>query len=272
MIKAGESSGTLDVAFDDLNRSIEKENELRSKIRAALVYPALLMIMATAILIFLVTFALPKIAEVFSGGGFNPPLFSRVVFSVGLFFNHNLLLILGFLFVLIAGCGIFLFKTAAGKRFRTKFMSMLPVVRVLVKEIALQRFASTFSSLTRAGLPVVNALDITANAVGHADLSASLKRVAHDGIIRGLTLGDAFKRETVFPKTVTNLVAISEKAGHLDEILETLSEFYESEIDSSLKILISFLEPALLVVIGFVVALIALAIIVPIYQLVGQFS
>ncbi|PIR89102.1 MAG: hypothetical protein COU07_02640 [Candidatus Harrisonbacteria bacterium CG10_big_fil_rev_8_21_14_0_10_40_38] len=272
MIKAGESSGTLDVVFADLNRSIEKENDLRTKIRSALVYPTMLMGMATAILLFLVTFALPKIAEVFSGGGFNPPIFSKIVFAVGLFLNKYIFFVIGFIFSFLFMVFFVLRKTRFGKMIIAKTLSVAPLVRTVTKEIALQRFASTFSSLMRSGLPIIEALDITASAVGNANIEASLRRVAHEGIIKGLTMGDAFKKETVFPKSVTNLVAISEKAGHLDEILQTLSDFYETEIDNSLKTLISFLEPMLLIGIGIIVAVIALAIIVPIYQLVGQFS
>ena len=88
--------------------------------------------------------------------------------------------------------------------------------------------------------------------------------------MKGLTVGEAFKRETYFPRVVVNLIAISEKAGHMEDVLQTLSDFYESEVDSSIKILVSFLEPMLLLAIGLIVGLIALAIIVPVYQLVGQ--
>jgi type IV pilus assembly protein PilC len=102
-------------------------------------------------------------------------------------------------------------------------------------------------------------------------MSAALVRVAQEGLSKGLSLGDSFKRETVFPASVTSLITISEQSGSLDEVLATLSTFYDSEIESAIKTMVAFIEPALLVLIGFVVALIALSIIVPVYQLVGQF-
>jgi len=98
-----------------------------------------------------------------------------------------------------------------------------------------------------------------------------VKRISHEGVSKGLTLGEAFRREPFFPKIVTNLVAISEKAGHVEEILETLGEFYIREVDNSIKRLVSFTEPVLLLLIGVVIGTIALAIIVPIYQLTTQF-
>ncbi len=271
LIRAGEASGSLDTVFENLTRSLTKEKEMRDQVRSALIYPILLLSASVLILIFLVMFALPKIASVFSQSGFQPPLFSRVVFAVGLFFGQYGVLILLFL---IGCCVAFIvsYKTSlVFKRLVTSIVSEIPVVRDVVKKIALQRFAATFSSLIKAGIPLTDALEITAQAVGNVNLRESLVRISREGLAKGLTVGEAFKREPYFPKTVVNLIAISEKAGHIEEVLETLSGFYTSEIDSSLKTLVSVLEPAMLLVIGFVIGLIALSIIVPIYQLTTQF-
>jgi type II secretory pathway component PulF len=127
------------------------------------------------------------------------------------------------------------------------------------------------SSLMRAGLPIVQTLTIAAETVGLDSYRSALLRVANEGLEKGLTIGEAFRRETVFPKTVSSLVAISEKAGHLDEVLDTLAQFYESNIDANIKALVSLLEPAMLLIMGVMVAVIALAIIVPVYQLTTQF-
>jgi type II secretory pathway component PulF len=140
-----------------------------------------------------------------------------------------------------------------------------------LKKIAIQRFALTLSSLFASGLPILDSLAITADAVGDVELRDAILRISNDGIAKGLTIGDAFKREPAFPKVVTNLISISEKSGNLASILGTLAEFYESEIKSSVKVLVSFLEPMLLLTIGVVVGTIALAIIVPVYQLMGKF-
>ncbi|MEK7554638.1 MAG: type II secretion system F family protein [Patescibacteria group bacterium] len=272
LIKAGESSGNLNQVLEDLNKSLEKEGELRSRLRAALIYPVILVVMAVMILTFLVTFALPKVAEIFSGGGFEPPIFSRIVFTVGLFLSKYIWLFLGLGILLIAGSSIFFFKTQTGKMMLSKILASTPIVKGLVSKIALQRFAGTLGSLLRSGLPILEALEITADAVGNEQIASSLKRISREGVTKGLTVGEAFKREAAFPAVVSNLVAVSEKAGHLDEILATLGNFYETEIDASVKTLVSLIEPALLVAIGIVVAVIALSIIIPIYQLVGQFS
>ena len=139
------------------------------------------------------------------------------------------------------------------------------------QEASLQRFASTFSALLRAGLPIIDAVKISAEVVGSEEYRFALIRIADEGLAKGLTVGDAFRREVAFPRVLINLVAISEKAGHLEEVLETLADFYAASVDAGVKAVISLLEPILLLFMGILVGGIALSIIVPIYQLTSQF-
>lgn len=271
LVKAAEASGTLQKTFEDLSISLEKDAEIQGKIRSAMIYPIVLLCIATAILVFLVTFALPKVANVFSQSGINPPWFSQVVFSVGLFLGANILIILPAALVILGAFIWTVTKTEPGKKIFSRVMTSLPLIRTVYQEIAVQRMASTMSSLMRAGLPIVQTITIAADTVGLDSYRAALLRVANEGLSKGLTIGEAFHRETVFPKMVINLVAISEKAGHLEEVLDTLSQFYESNIDGNIKALVSLLEPAMLLVMGVMVGVIALSIIVPIYQLTTSF-
>jgi type IV pilus assembly protein PilC len=271
LVRAAEASGTLEKTFEDLSGSLEKDAELQGKIKSAMIYPIVLLCMATAILTFLVTYALPKVANVFSQSGINPPWFSRVVFAVGLFIGANILIILPGALVLIGVAIWVATKTEPGKRIFTRVMTSIPLLRTVYQEIAVQRMASTMSSLMRAGLPIVQTITIAADTVGLDSYRTALLRIANDGLAKGLTIGEAFRRETVFPKMVVNLVAISEKAGHLEEVLDTLAQFYESNIDGNIKALVSLLEPAMLLIMGVMVAVIALSIIVPIYQLTTSF-
>lgn len=269
LIKAGETSGTLEFVFENLNIMLEKEQDLKRKIRAALVYPILLMTVSFIVLMFLVTFALPRIAELFSSGNFKIPLFSKVVFAVGLFIGDHVTIIIGSILFLIIGGFYFFFRNTLGKALLLNIFMVTPVIKGVVQKISIQRFSTTLAALMRAGVPIIDALNITADSLGNERMAKALKRIAYEGVARGLTLGDAFKKEKAFPQVIVNLVAVSEKAGHLDEVLKTVADFYESEIDASLKILVSFIEPVMLMVIGVIIGLIALSIIVPIYQLVG---
>lgn len=271
LVKAAEASGSLQKTFEDLSVSLEKEAELRSKIRSAFIYPIIILSASLGLFIFLITFALPKIANVFNQGGIQPPLFSRVVFSIGLFVGAHVWTFLLGIFFFIGFFIWFFFKNRIGRAVAERILSKTPVISKLYQEIAVQRFAATFAALLQAGLPIIDATKITADVVGSEDFRNALIRIADEGLAKGLTIGESFRRETVFPKVVTNLVAISERAGHISEVLVTLSDFYSVQIDTSIKTLISFLEPALLLFMGIMVGTIALSIIVPIYQLTSQF-
>lgn len=271
LVKAGETSGKLEYVFNKLSVSLGKEQELRNQIKSAITYPIILLAGSIVILFLLVSFALPKIAGIFGTGDFDIPLFSRVVFAVGLFVGDYVWFILSFLTVFAVAIWYFISQSMVGRKIILKAAYQAPLIGGVLKKIALQRFASTLSSLLSAGVSIIDALEITANVVGSEDLKTSILRIAREGISKGLTIGDAFRREETLPRTVINLMAISEKTGSIESILATLADFYESEIESSIKSLVSFLEPILLLAIGLIIGVIALAIIVPIYQLVGNF-
>lgn len=271
LVKAAETSGNLERTLDELSSSLTREAELRSRIRSALIYPIVILSASLAVMIFLVTFALPKIAKVFVEAGIEPPFFSRLVFGVGLFVGGNIFIILAIFFGAVGGALYLYYRTPIGKRLFDQMASKTPVVRKIYRELALQRMASTTSSLMKAGLPIIETINIAAGTVGLSEYKYSLQRIANEGLAKGLTIGEAFKREAVFPKVITNLIAISEKAGHLEEVLATLADFYAASVDITLKSLVSLLEPILLLGMGLLVAVIALSIIVPIYQLTTQF-
>ena len=270
LIRAGEASGSLEMVFNRLSTDLEKESELRGRIKGSMIYPFILVGLSLTVLFLMVSLALPKIAETFLSGGIVPPTFSRIVFSIGIWVRDYMWLVLPTIISSAMGTWFFFTKTINGKRVGQRIIRKTPVIKTVVQKIALQRFAATLASLLRSGTPILDALEITSESVGSEELKTILLRISREGVAKGLTVGEAFKKETYFPRVVVNLIAIAEKTGHMEEVLETLADFYEKEIDSSIKILVAFLEPVLLIVIGVVVAFIALAIIVPAYQLVGQ--
>ena len=270
LIRAGELSGNLDKTLERLSEELQREQELRSEVRAAVIYPIILVVVSTFIVFFLVSFALPRIGKIFTTGDIEPPLFSRVVFGIGNFLNEYIIFFLIFFVVAFVSIWVLAKKNLFFRKFSYRFIKRIPLVGKVLKILAVQRFCSTFASLLSSGLPIIEALEITAQAVGDEEMKTAILRVAHEGIAKGLTVGEAFKKEIVFPKTLINLIVISEKSGHIENILFTLSDFYESEVKTSVKTLVSFLEPVLLLVIGLVVGVIALSVIVPVYQLVGQ--
>ncbi len=271
LVKAGEKSGNLDMVFESLSNALERERNFRDKIFAAMVYPIFLVVIGFFIMLFLIGFALPRVSGVFASSGFSPPTFSRVVFAVGGFLS-NYILYIGFGSVFII---LFLYYftrfTKPGRAFLRRFVSLIPVVSNLYKKISLQQLTSTLSLLMKSGLPILESLKIVSNVVTYPGMPEALRRVSDEGVAKGQTLGASFHREGVFPQLLSNLITISEKSGNIEELLDTLSRFYESEVDVSMKKVVSFVEPMMLLVIGGAVGLVALSIILPVYQLVGQF-
>jgi type II secretory pathway component PulF len=271
LVKAGEVSGNLDGVFEELSTSLQSQHELKQKIKSSLTYPVILLVASLLILTLLVSFSIPKIAKVFMSGGIDPPTFSKFVFTIGLFVGDNLVVLLGSLSVFVVGAIIFFAKTMAGKRVLYGFALMLPVIKKIIQQISLQRFAATLSSLLSSGIPITEALEVTAGSVGMPELQSALMRISQEGLKKGLTVGEAFKKEPVFPNVIANLIAVSEKSGSLEEILATLADFYASEIESAVKSMVSFIEPVMLFFIGLIIGTIALAVIIPIYQLSTSF-
>jgi len=271
LIKAGETSGNLETTLSQVSFDLERNRNLQTKVKSALIYPAILLIGSFSMIIFLVTFAIPKLGNMFLGTGQEVPTYTRVVLLTGMFLNKYILLFAPLAIIVPLVLYFYFSKTKKGRENFSFFMEKLPVSSDLIEKMALQRFTSTLSSLIKAGMPIIQAIEITSGAVGHPKYESSLLRISKEHLTKGLSIGDSFKKENIFPAVVSNLLSIGEKAGHTEEILTTLSNFYEVEIDASLKTLVSLVEPLLLVFLGLIVGGIALSLIVPIYQLVGQF-
>jgi len=270
LIRAGEASGNLEKVFEELSDSLEKQRDLQQRIRSALIYPILLVVASIGIIVLLVTFAIPKMATLFQGSDMKMPPVTQLIFNVSFFLSSYGLYLLIALAIIILAMVMFYKFTLAGRVFFQRIAYRTPFVKNILTKMSYQRFAITFGALMRAGLPILENLEITATTVGNEEIRQALLRIAHEGVIKGVTLGDAFRREEAFPQTIRTLISIGERAGHTEEVLSTLSEFYDSEIDAAVKSLVSIFEPLMLMFIGVIVGGIALAVILPVYQFTSQ--
>jgi type II secretory pathway component PulF len=270
LVRAGEASGNLERIFFDLSRSQEKERELKQKIKSALTYPILLVAASLGILVLLVTFAIPRISSMFNTGDMKIPPVTKAIFALSDFMSNHGLAVFGVIIGVIIFLVIFFKKTNPGKKIFNRIIYKMPVINKVMQKNSYQRFCSTFGSLMRAGLPILENLEITALTVGNDEMKEAVIRIGREGLAKGLTMGDAFRKEPVFPQTIRTLVAVGEKAGHTEDIFGTLTEFYETEVDMSVKSLVSLVEPLMLLIMGVMVGGIALAVILPVYQFVGQ--
>jgi len=271
MIRAGESSGTLGKSLTELNRHLNREYKLIKKVKSALTYPAILVVASIGIVIIMLTFVLPRLTKSFAQNNVQLPLLTKILVNIS-----NALIYSPLLDVLIAGgiIGGFMYfrKTKIGKNALSYLMFKIPVVNNLVKKIVLVRFSRTLGGLISGALSISESLVLTAKAVGNDQYEVAILK-ANDEIKNGIPLSQALKNDPkLFPSFLTSLIAVGEKTGTLDVVLNNFSNFYEDDVNNALKDLTTFLEPLLLLFMGLVVGLIAVSILLPIYQMVGKFN
>jgi type IV pilus assembly protein PilC len=266
MVRVGEKGGSLENILKILADQLEKDHKLISKIRGALMYPAIIVVVMIIIAILMMMFVIPKITMVFEEFGAELPLMTRVVIGISDFMAENILLTFGLLFGAVAALFGF-YKSNPGKKVFHKIFLKAPVIGELITKVNSARFARILSSLLESGVSLVEALDITADTLGNlyfkeAVLEASKK------VQKGVSLSDVLSDyEKVFPYLVIQMVQVGEDTGQTPEILFKLAEFYEDEVEQTTQNLSSVIEPILMVVIGAAVGFFAIAIIQPIYSM-----
>jgi general secretion pathway protein F len=265
MVKAGETSGTLDIVFQRLADFIEGQVRLRSKLTGALTYPVIMVFIAVAIVLLMMVFVVPKITEMFSEMGAELPLITRILIGLSDFIRNYLL----FGFIGFVGAAYWFRKwkaTPRGREVIDRVKLKIPVFGDLNRMIAVTRFSKTFSTLLASGVPLLTALEIVRNVLNNVVLE-SVVESARTAIREGEGISIALQRSQQFPPMMTHMIAIGEKTGHLEEMLGNVSEAYETQVDSRLTQLTSILEPILIVGMGIGVAFLVFAILMPMLQM-----
>ena len=271
LIKAGEASGKLDQSLDELAKQITKDYNLKRKIQSALAYPLILLVASTGAIVLLVSFILPKLANTFRQSGVQLPLITRIFVQIGAVIAYSWTLDIVILFFL-AYFFIYFRKTHLGQRLTNFILFNIPVVRELVKKAALIRFTRSLGNLIQSGIVITEDLALAAQSVGNERYQKAILK-ARDKIITGVALSKTFEEAPdLFPRFLISLMAVGEKTGTLEQVLKTFADFYEDDLDNTLKDVSTFLEPILLLLMGLVIGSIAFSILLPIYQLVGKFT
>jgi type II secretory pathway component PulF len=267
LIKVSEEAGSLDTTLQDLTKSIRKDMEFSDKIRSAMIYPAFIIGVFFAIFIMILTFVIPKISSVFSRLNVTLPLPTVAMIALSNLILHNTLLFLGgcFAFILIL---VIIFKTK--KKLVVGLLLNLPVISRLSKDIDLTRFARNFYLLLSSGLPITSALELTEAVVSRREIQSAIKHLT-EVVTSGDKLSKGLKdRKDVFPSIMIKIAEAGERTGSLDTSMQNVSEFLDYEVSKSLKNTTALLEPLMLVVVGAMVGGMMLAIIAPIYSMIGQ--
>jgi type IV pilus assembly protein PilC len=268
MVKVGEMSGDLEQSLEYLSIQLEREHDLKSKTKGAMMYPAVIVSAMVIIGILLAIFVLPKLTATFKEFNTQLPLTTRIVVSFTDFTSAHPVVILVAL-VAVVGAAVGFLKTPGGKRAFNWFLLHMPVINPIVKKINLARFSRILSSMMKSGISVVEGLQVTAEAMDNVYYKEVLMETSAN-VKLGKPLTQALsEHDNLFPVIVTQMLEVGEETGNIEVILQQLAESFEAEIDNTMKNLSSIIEPLLLLVIGAVVGFLALALISPIYS-IGQ--
>lgn len=269
IVRAGELSGTLEGNLDHLAEQYTKEHELRSKVRTALTYPAVVVVTAAAIGFYFATNVLPQVANLFQGlQGIKLPWVTVVLLKVSAFARKNTFVS----FTMLFG-GVYFIYWFLRRKFLApvthRIILHLPGVGKIAQDVNLARFALVLGTLLRSGVDIVKALEVTGNVLSNYWYRKVLARVLVE-VQRGQPISDVLGRyPELFPHVTGRMIGVGERAGKLEEVLVYLSDFYELEVETAMKNLQTILEPLLLIVIGAVALGMAFAILIPIYDFIS---
>lgn len=266
-VKAGEVSGALDDVLMRMASVLKHDEETKKKVKGALKYPIFVLVAMVAAFIVIMTMVVPKFALMFDSLGVQLPLPTRILLGLSTFVQKYVFHILG---VMVGGFIIFKYytNTSKGKFWWDGLKMKLPLLGDLVLKGAMARFTKMFETLNRSGLPILQTLNTVAGAVGNVVIEARVRRVAA-GVEGGQGIAGAMKKYDIFPPMVIQMIAIGEQSGSLDDMLGSVANHYDVEVEHAIKGLTSMIEPILTLVLGGAVVIMALGIFLPMWDMVG---
>ncbi len=264
MVAAGEAGGNLEEVLERLATQLEKDDHLRRTVRSAMVYPTLIGCFALAVLVAMITLIVPVFAGIFKNLHGQLPMLTKIMMSISNAFRSE-----WYIFVIVPVALIWGFRTFKrtdrGQIIWDRIKLRMPMrIGEIVRKVAIARFARTLATLTSAGVPILHALEITAKTTGNRVIGDPMNEVA-ECVKGGEPLAPPLERSGVFPKIVTQMLAVGEETGNLDEMLHKLADFYDDEVETMLKALTSIIEPIMMLVVGAIVGLVVIAMYLPMF-------
>lgn len=270
MVAAGEESGKLQEVFAYLADYLERNYDITSKVRNALIYPAFILFVFVLVIVLMLVIVVPKMVNIFIEAGQQVPLYTQIIFNIASILRKFGLIIL----VLVIAALLYLFryiKTPGGKERFDAVKLQVPVFGGLFRKFYLSRFADNLANLISAGVPVIKSLQITASVIDNKVYETVVLDAAK-AVKAGNTIGYALEQYEEMPPLFTQMVRIGEEAGKLDFILDSLSRFYKRDVDNLVANIVSLIEPVLIIVLGAGVGLLVAAILIPLYNMTAAFS
>ncbi len=266
MVRSAEVTGDLDGVLRQLAGYMNRDEGSSRKIRNAMIYPAIVIGLALAVISVLIGFVLPAFARLFADFKSTMPLPTRVLLSVGQFCSQHALLILGGL-ALVVVLTIAASRTTRGKATLDALLIRTPMLGTIVRYSVIERYLRTLSTLARAGVPITQMIDTAGRSLGNTEYSKGVTKVRAQ-MLSGDGFAGPLDRTGLFPRIVIQMIKVGEETGHLDANLEEAADHYAEEVDYRLKQMITLMEPALVIVVGAMVGFIAISVIAPMYGLV----
>lgn len=265
MVRAGETGGLLSEIMDRLASFLEATSRLKKKVKSAMTYPVIVVFIAIVITTFLIVRVVPVFGEIFADFGANLPAPTQFLLNISDFVRGQwwwILIIFGGTFY---GLRTFV-NTKSGREFWDRYKLKLPVFGPLVHKIAMTRFARTFAQLLRAGVPILEVMEIVGETSGNVIIEHSIQRVSGE-VEKGDNLATAMGKEKIFPPMLLRMISAGESTGKIDQMLEKMADFWDEEVEAMLDALTSLIEPILICVLGVIVGGIVIAMFLPIFKL-----
>ncbi|MFQ5926336.1 MAG: type II secretion system F family protein [Terriglobia bacterium] len=272
MVEAGETGGILDGILQRLSGYIEKDVKLKAAVKGAMIYPIAIFSVMALVIIVLLWKVVPIFTKLFLDLGAALPLATRILISLSNFVGSWL----GFLTIVVVPVVVFFlirtwYGTPAGRYAIDAFILKIPLLGAVMQKIAVARMTRTLGTLITSGVPILEALLITAKTSGNAVIERALFGV-RKAVEEGRTIVDPLKQSDVFPPMVSQMIGVGEQTGALDAMLQKIADFYEDEVDAAVKNLLTAMEPLMLLVMGVTVGGVMIALYLPIFSLIGELS
>lgn len=269
MVRAGEIGGILDEVFNRLATQLEKEDSIRRAVKSAMVYPVLIASFAIIVLVGMVLFLIPIFDAMYKDLGGKLPMLTRIMVTIsGVFRSWWGLIVLGAIIALIYGL-LRLKRTDRGQHVWDRFKLHVPMgIGEIIRKLAVARFSRTLGTLVSSGVPILQAIEITGKAAGNVVIEDAMKEV-QVSVKEGQSITQPLLKVSVFPTMVTQMISVGEETGSLDAMLSKIADFYEDEVNASVKSLTSILEPIMMVGVGAIVGVVVIAMYLPIFNMMN---
>ena len=269
MVRAGEAGGVLDQVLNRLAIFMEERSKLTQQVKAAMTYPVVVMLIAVGVFYAMLTLVLPTFSGLFSSLGSELPAYTRFLISISEFLRswYILVIIVGFIFLVWSLKNWY--QTKQGKFVIDLTLLGVPVLGDIIRKVAVARFTRTFGTLIKSGVPIVTALEVVKESAGNEVLSRAVEAV-QVRVQEGGTINGPMGESKIFPPMVTQMVAIGEETGQLENMLEKIADFYDVEVGTAVESLTSLLEPIMIVTLGGLVGAIVIGMYLPIFTVISQ--